>query len=122
MTKSLSQYLTECLSKPFKWGEHDCTLFVSNWIKISSGIDFLDDVPKWNSVREAKKLLEAYGGLEKACDEKFKRISVNQARDGDVGMVGESLCLFVGSRVVATGMDGLVYQDRGEAKCAWQYY
>lgn len=119
---TFQQYLTDCLTKPFKWGEHDCTLFVTNWLNISSGKDILEDVPKWNSKRDALRMMSKYGGLENACNELLEKIPLAQAKDGDVGMVGDSLCLFVGSRIVATGVDGLIYFDRGTAKCAWRYY
>lgn len=118
---TLAQYLTESLTRPFKWGEHDCTLFVLAWVKEQSGRDFLEDIPRWFSERGARRIIKGLGGLEKACDERFIKIPKEQAKDGDIGIVGESLCLFVGSRVVATGIDGLMYFDRGEARCAWRY-
>jgi hypothetical protein len=119
---TLSEYVEQSFHRPFKWGEHDCTLFVINWIKEATGKDFLETLPKWNSEREALGLIKSLGGLEKACDDRLKRIPVVQAKNGDIGMIDKSLCLFIGPRIVATGVNGLIYFNRGDAKCAWQYY
>lgn len=118
---TLPEYLTTHLGEPFAWGSHDCVLFVGRWIALATGIDPLADLPKWQSETQARRVIKKVGGLEKAMDARFKRIDPNFAKDGDVGLVGDRLCLFSGAQLVGPGVGGLVHVKRIEALCAWSY-
>jgi hypothetical protein len=118
---TLPEYLTAHLGKPFAWGENDCVLFVGRWIALATGVDHLAVLPKWETEMQALRIIKKLGGLEKAMDDRFKRIDPNFAKDGDVALAGDRLCLFSGAQLVGPGEGGLVHVKRTEALCAWSY-
>lgn len=118
---TLPDYLTAHLGKPFAWGDNDCVLFVGRWIALATGVDPLADLPKWENEKQAWRIVKKLGGLEAAMDARFKPINPNFAKDGDIALVGDRLCIFSGAQIVGPGPIGLVYVKRTEAKCAWSY-
>lgn len=119
MTISFPTYIAENLKTPFVWGKHDCVLFASKWVKIATGKDPLKGLPKWKTERAALRVIKSVGGLEKALDERFKRIHPNLARDGDLTLYNGAVCLFSGPNIVGPSATGLNFINRMEAKCAW---
>lgn len=118
---TLAEFLTANLGKKFQWGEWDCVLFTGSWIALATGIDPLADLPKWTNEKQAWRIVKKLGGLEKAMDARFKRIAPNFAKDGDIALVGDRLCIFSGSQIAGPGPVGIVYVKRTEAICAWSY-
>lgn len=118
---TLHEYITANLRKPFVWGEFDCVLFAVGWLKIATGVDYIADLPKWNSEKQALRVIKRVGGLEKAIDTKLKRINPNLAGDGDVALYNGCMCLFSGAYIIGPNKGGLERIDRTKAECAWSY-
>jgi hypothetical protein len=117
----LHEYLTENLKTPFEWGKHDCVLFANNWIFLKTGKNILADYPKWASAKEALRFLQQEGGIKAAVDKRLKQIHPNLAKDGDIALYEESICIFSGSKIVGPSESGLIYLDRTKALCAWSH-
>lgn len=118
---TLAEYIASNLAREFEWGRFDCVLFASGWVQIRTGVDPLSDLPKWKTERQARRVIAAVGGLEKALDDRFKRIHPSLARDGDLALRNGAVCVFSGAHIVGPGMAGLEFIDRMEASCAWSY-
>lgn len=115
----LPDYIAAHLDKPFEYGRLDCVLFVANWIKHKTGIDYLDGLPHWASERRALRIVKDLGGLEVAMDRRFERIHPNLAQDGHIALRRGGLMLFSGPHIVGPGLEQLEFVDRMEAECAW---
>lgn len=115
----LHEYITSRLSMPFAWGSLDCVLFTAEWVRISTGVDHLADLPKWSTAREAMRVVQSLGGLEVALDERFTRIHPNMAKDGDIALYKGCMCIFSGPKIVGPNINGLEFVKRTEAECAW---
>jgi hypothetical protein len=115
----LSEYLTANLQKPFAWGEFDCVLFAARWANHKTGRNLLAGLPRWKTQRGAYRAIRFAGGLEKAIDERLKRINPHLAQDGDLALHKNAVCIFSGAHIVGPGPNGLNYIDRMEAEAAW---
>lgn len=61
----LTDYLNASRERPFKWGEHDCALFVAGAIAAQTDVDFGDDWRgRYADEAEAEELLADVGGVE----------------------------------------------------------
>ena len=118
---TLAEYITQHLSTPFAWGRHDCVLFAAGWVREHTGMDPLADVPAWSTEREALRAIRDVGGLEAALDARFRRIHPNVARDGDLALYNDAICIFSGCHIVGPNPAGLQFVNRMEAACAWSY-
>jgi len=116
---TLAEYITRHLAKPFKWGENDCVLFAAEWVKISTGKDYLAELPKWTTAKEALRIVQSLGGLEAALDERFTRINPHTAKDGDIALYKGCMCIFSGPKIVGPNINGLEFVKRTAAECAW---
>ena len=117
----LSEYLQTFSNKPFEWGSNDCITFTCGWIQDQTGRDYLADHRPWRTAREAHKKLRDLQGLFFLFDENFKRINPSLAIDGDITIYENTACIFSGRHVVSVGTDGLVFNDRMIAPCAWRF-
>lgn len=118
---TLTAYLTSHLNTAFEWGQADCVIFAAGWVKHATGINYLADVPPWGNEREARRLIARLGGIEAILDARLKRVPVNAATDGDIGLYQNALCIFSGPHIVGLGMDGLQHIKRTDAQCAWSF-
>ena len=118
--KSLSDYITEHLTVPFCWGIHDCCLFTVGWIENAQGADYLTQYKPWSTAKEALRIVNSLGGLEKMFNDNLKSVHPNMAQDGDVTIIDNTAFVFSGPHVVSAGISGLVFMDRMEAKSAWK--
>ena len=117
---TLHEYIAEHLTKKFKWGENDCCTFAVGWIEIRTGRDYLTAHRPWRTARQASMKLRDLRGLFFLFDENLQRINPNMAQDGDLTIIDGTASLFSGRHVVSVGIDGLVYNDRTRATCAWR--
>lgn len=115
----LHEYIASQLPKPFAYGIFDCVIFAAEWVKISTGIDYLADLPKWSTAKEALRIVQSLGGMEAALDCRFTRINPNLAKDGDIALYKGCMCIFSGSQIVGPNINGLEFVKRTEAECAW---
>jgi hypothetical protein len=116
---TLAEYITRLLREPFSWGSNDCVLFAAGWVKCKTGFDHLADQPTWTSAKGAMRIVRDLGGLEKLMDDRFDRINLHMAKDGDLALYKGALCIFTGPHIVGPGPDGLTFINRTEAECAW---
>jgi hypothetical protein len=118
---TLAEYITANLSRRFAWGEWDCVLAAAGWLKESTGRDYLNGIPKWVNKRQALRIIADLGGLEAATDMRMSRVLPALAKDGDIALYNDVMCIFSGPHIVGPGATGLVFFDRTKAECAWSY-
>lgn len=116
---TLAAFLTANLSRPFVWGEWDCVTLASEWVKIKTQSDPLEGLPEWHNAKQAARVIRSVGGLETALDERFQRVHPNKAKDGDIALYKNCLCLFSGNYIVGPNVNGLTFASRLEASAAW---
>ena len=97
----------------------DCVLFAAGWVKEKTGVDHLEGMTKWKNERQAKRAIKAAGGLKAAISERLPSVHPNMAKDGDIGLINGSVCIFSGAHVVGAAENGLKFINRMEAECAW---
>jgi hypothetical protein len=117
----LAEYVAARLDIPFKWGSNDCIHFTMGWMSIVMDAHLLADYEPWRNKREAHKRMKEHGGLVHIFNILFDSINPNMAVDGDVTVIGTTSYLFVGRHIASPGDDGLVFQNRMKATCAWRY-
>jgi hypothetical protein len=118
---TFEEYVRSQLNTPFVWGEHDCILFSIGWLNHRTGKDWLAELPKWRTAKQALRTIQSVGGLEYQFDLNLERINPNLARDGDIGLLGHVTFLFSGSYVLAPGYSGLEFIERTKVPCAWSF-
>ncbi len=122
---ALAQYIAGCRDLPFRWGEHDCFLFVSGAVLAMTGFD--PAVPyrgKYRSFSGSLRLLRnGPATLEALIDGLFPRIEPAFARRGDIawcqGSVGVVLGPFAAFVGEAGGTAGLLRVPRTDWEGAW---
>lgn len=112
----LFDYLESVRSKPFKYGENDCCLFVANAVEAMTGIDPAEEFRGYDE-DGAKEILSRFGGLEGlaeyVCEKSgFPEVPVSMAQRGDVVLAKDMLGICLGRRVAAPGKSGVVYLPR----------
>lgn len=116
---TLASFIGANLARPFIWGEWDCVTLASEWVKIKTGGDPLAGLPEWHNAREALRVIKSVGGLAAALDARFNRVHPNKAKDGDIALYKNCLCLFSGVHIVGPNVDGLTFVSRLDATIAW---
>lgn len=129
----LSEFLEECIDKPFKRGQHDCALFAANCINVVRNTK--EDIGKefridYKNRQKAVELLKKKGfaNLEAVATKKLgpKYPSAKFGKRGDCVSVkcSEGIALAIvdltGKRAVTTGKNGLEYYSINEWLNAWE--
>jgi len=117
MNHKLNVFLDERQSRPFKWGEHDCCLFVCDWILLAAGKDLASDFRcKYLTKQGAFKQLFKHGfnDVESIFKASLKKeINPLYAKRGDIALVEHNDELVGGivyiNQVICVGDNGLVY-------------
>lgn len=122
---SFEKCVAENLSKPFKWGEHDCVLWAANAALAITGSDPAAEYRnEYSSPLGAARILKDGGGMESLVSKKFKPISPAFANVGDILMVMQEgqpmLAVCNGETMLATGLEGLVALPTLSAVKAWR--
>ena len=118
---TLPDYIQAYLSMPFAWGTNDCVTFALNWIYKSTGVDYKSQLQLWTNEDEATLAIASVGGIKAQCDKWFKQVNPLCAMDGDIALIARTVYVFSGPNLVAPGLNGLVFDDRMRAKCAWSF-
>ncbi len=79
----LIEYIEEHKHTEFVWGKTDCCHFASKWVLQLIGIDVSNNF-SCNNARDALKIVSDNEGISKIVDNYFYRITVKQAKRGDV--------------------------------------
>lgn len=88
-------------------------------MEVKTGKDHLAGMQRWSNKREALRTLRKVGGMRAALDMRMPRVHPNLARDGDLALYRNCLCIVSGPHVVGPSENGLVFVSRLEAECAW---
>lgn len=91
---TLDTFIAQKLHEPFRYGVNDCITFSAEAIRITTGIDHLKDIKKWNSEMQASKLLKrmGYKSLTDVIDSRFRQhTNINKLQDGDVVTAEQTL-------------------------------
>lgn len=117
----LAAYLEAQRVQPFAWGSNDCVLFAAGAVRAITGADLLP-VQRWQSVREASRLLVRLGGLRAALDARLPAVPLAYAQRGDVLLVtGPRVQLAIADADgwLAPSRHGLVRGHMQHALAAW---
>ncbi len=102
MAEGLTQFIRAAMRREFVWGEFDCILFCTDWVRIQNGID---PAARWrgryHTEAEALAIIDGFGSLAALCDEGYSGIldrcapqdalvGVIETPQGDVGAVRAS--------------------------------
>lgn len=116
--------LDERVAVPFEWrGRRDCACFADAAILAQTGVSVIGDL-SWSSRREARAVIEAEGGLERAMDKRLKRVPLALAMRGDIAAIpdplfGIQLLVIEGASLVGPGEHGLMRLPRSMMTIAW---
>jgi hypothetical protein len=120
----LIDYIERRTDGVFNWsGSRDCVAFAARCVLSVSGVDARGSL-RWSSKREAKALIDAEGGLEKAMDGRLSRTPIALAMRGDVAAVADAemgirLMIVEGATLVGPGSNRLERLPRSEMIIAW---
>ncbi len=112
--------------RKFRWRRgSDCLSYAMGAVKAQTGVDLLADVPSWGSLREARALAAAEGGIAAALDARMERIAPAMAQRGDVAGLpdarfGVRLMVVEGRTLVGPGEHGERRLDRAGMTMAWR--
>ncbi len=99
MAARLTVFVREAMRREFIWGERDCILFCTDWVKVVTGAD---PAKRWrgryHSEAEAQEIIDRFGGLSELCDEGYAGIlercepedalvGVIKSHSGDIGAI-----------------------------------
>jgi len=123
----LAGFVASRESVPFKWGSHDCALFVCDGIEAISGHDPAAKYRGYTTEIGAARVVKRLGGMRGVGNTIFgQEIHPMQAQVGDVGLVDvegrESFALCGGPFWLSPGPGGLVRLDVGVAVMAWRCF
>lgn len=117
---TLPEYLAANRSRAFAWGEFDCVIFALGWVKACRGHDALVDIPSWRNERQARRIIRALDGLDRAFSDRFEVINPHLAQDGDIGMWNGCCGIFSGRHIVCAGPNNLEFIERTQCSNAWR--
>lgn len=125
-TARLNAVIESAREKLFKWGQHDCCLFVADCIQEMTDEDVAAEVRgRYTTEGGANRLLRRLGGIEVFVDTIFNASPAVAARRGDVVLLdvqGSPLGIIdlSGRRVAAVGPNGLQFLPLILVKKAWK--
>jgi hypothetical protein len=125
----LNQYLSDIDGKPFVWGNHDCCLFVANYLKMITGVDYAAEYRgKYTTAVGAARALKRHGGGDVLSMMNSKFISIRPSFAQRCGMVcyefdgmGNTVGLCVGEKSAFVALSGdIVYVPTLDCHSAWR--
>lgn len=122
----LSAKIEEWRERPFNWSTADCCQFAADVVLATSGIDYRDRFPRYESRSQAEKILRSMGGtVSLAVSVLGEPNPASMARRADVVACdfgdGIALGICLGVECCAPGPSGLVYRPTLNALAAWSY-
>lgn len=133
----LSQYIDECRTRPFEWGQHDCLTFANNCALVQTGRAPLADMlgaysSAAGAYRHIKASIKAMGysndiTLDEVLDERLQRLNtrhpprgaITAKRNTDEPVTGYMLGVALRDRSAFVGPDGLVFLSRSPLDLYW---
>lgn len=122
----LTAFLADGSALPFVWGERDCSLWVSDWIKAVSGIDPGAELRgAYYTLNGCMRLLRRGGGFDAVVSGLIDRAGLARTETpgvGDIGIVetsvGPMLAICLGERWAFKAVDGIAILPASPVK-AW---
>jgi hypothetical protein len=82
----LSRFLNRAAETPFQWGEHDCLLWLADWIDERRGIDPASELRgKYSTILQAARIVREAGGMERLVDISTRAAGLSRATSGARG-------------------------------------
>jgi hypothetical protein len=113
---------------PFDWLEHNCTRFVTEWVRLATGFEMT--VPVTPTALAAHRVIEQLGGLQAEVSRQLGQpILGTMAQCGDFvlislarpdGEASKACGICIGAAVAAQGPLGVVMVPITEAEAAWR--
>lgn len=124
---ALRDYVEDVARKPFRYGTHDCALFVAGAVRAMTGVDHARGWrSQYRSLAKGQKLLAAKGHQDHVAlvASLFEEIPVLRAQVGDIAVLdgdgGEALGVVQGPYVWAADPHGLRSVPLIQAKRAFR--
>lgn len=122
---ALGGFIASREAMPFEWGKarNDCAAYFNAAGIAQTGRDILSGI-SWATLRGARRVMKAHGGIEALADKRMRRIALSRAMRGDVAGVpdrdfGVTLMIVEGETLVGPGDDGNVRLPRSAMIAAW---
>lgn len=125
---ALGAYIASRRAKPFSHrAQHDCARFAAGAVKAQTGANLMAGL-RYTSAAGAHAALRAEGGLLAALQRRLPQIAPALARRGDVGLCNTqgpnghmpAVCVVLGEKLAAPGLDGLVFLPRAGLRAAFR--
>jgi len=118
--RKLDDYIEASRHKPFKWGSHDCALFVAGAFDVLTNSKVQKKYKgKYESEITARRMVK--NGLLKEIDKYCPRlINTYLAQRGDIVYYDKALGICLGSKCAFVYSEGLAFIDLGKCKKAWR--
>ena len=108
----MTAFIRAAMRREFIWGEFDCILFCTDWVRIVTGID---PAARWrggyHNEADARDIIAAFGSLTALCDEGYSGIL--ERREPEAALVGIIKTPDGDVGAVRSGMSWVVLTERG---------
>lgn len=120
----LSHAIEEARGKSFRWGQHDCCLFVADTVRAITGYDFAADLRGYETQTGAYRRVAEFGSIEALVSHLVgPHKAAAFAGRGDVVLAeldqGPTLGICLGNQCAFVGEHGLTFYPRTVASHAW---
>lgn len=120
----LSTYIMENRNKPFVWGERDCMLFAAGAYKAIYDIDLAKDYRGYSTEKEARRIIQKFGGVAEMVDTMLKRKETNKLQTGDIGFMihperGEYLTVIYNRYAIAPSTERALMSPTLDCEFGW---
>ena len=124
----LAAFLRAAAQHPFAWGQHDCLLFLADWVFQRTGADPAGEFRgAYATEGEAKRLIVRAGGMAALIDRRMPGKRTEEPERGDIGLIdtlpgGETGGIVLAGSTAVIGKDGLMIVpfSRSPVIAAWR--
>jgi hypothetical protein len=124
----LAEYLAECATKPFRYGQHDCALFAGGALAAVTGVDLTEPYRgRYATIRGGLRVLRRSGyddAVALAAAHLRARDSGETARPGDLAVVEadgvQALGVVQGGSIYLVSLNGLVLAPLAQAQTIFE--
>lgn len=128
--KLLNAYIDEKSRDVFEWGRNDCCLFIADWVKVLSGVDYAAEYRgKYNTALSAMRFVGNCGlcsfieGIVSRAG--FVEVKSLYAQRGDICVIDngnrrDAAGIVCAGRVAALSTKGIVFVPISSIRKAWR--
>jgi hypothetical protein len=108
----------------FEYGKIDCCIFSAKVVDAMCDTEYEKKLSKYYcDENTAKAYIEVSGGLEQAVSSHIGQSKQGKPQRGDVvmfsGELGQTLGIYVGSKIASVNSNGVVFISRSTTICYW---